>query len=914
MARYQASVRQNIRNLMENLDYLNMNLNYHFISFHHDASYSDDLDKLSLTFGSTNIEGAFSLLKTKVLNLKPDIAIIVFISDGCDDKPKTIEARLNELGGIKDICKSVLFSIAIGSKFPTSMVVDSLRLYFHSASDTLPVVFPIKSLSGCSNAFEGLFHYIKNQNFFENLEFYKATTELDIDERINAIYNNYIVKCIQKKNGKMYKSLLKEALVELENLIHNVQALQPVTDLVKITHLPKCLPSLLMKYNQTINNRLEEKLKETIISVNRLLKTNEYLFDLSDIDKQDLLSFGSNFGRNVTKTVVYQTPQFKSTIETLQKCLQLYSSAEEAQDMDISDSKTNQAEIYMDAKSAILGIGTIRSMERLIEVFPIIGRPIQIQKFDKWELNPYLIEVKAIDVSLRYINSVDLYCLNNYKGVGNCLMPITKNNSRNNVLCNPCGSHLTTYFVSKVPPLKFDNCLHALLASSITYILQSDGEYDEVMDDIFQTYQSVYCGVPTFEGYLELLKTSEFRAALVTVSGSTGTVQKCPHLTKFVLGLFVLIKQGHQFSTETMQEMQDALLVEMAGRGAGILNKIENYCKLETDETIDEIFARISIEETLDMLNLSDAQACAKDIISGIFEQDSNRRRRKSQLFIKPIRFSFDLNVELRYHQFNVNSVGKIFTKLNVLCGNPYLDFQIKDSDRFYTIINHGLQNSSYDRNIINIQIQPLDMSNVLESLTANYHREIEKKFMDYVTKSYVDHSTMIHYITRPFPAEYCKMFNEAYRIDLIEYFGISPETLLPTNACASPNCSHFLKRLSPTRYNQEGLPTLSTELQSHLQNANTIPAHHRIVHDLNDNGNETVENLKMEMKSGDHLKCSDMVTKYLFKLPWVFKTLDDKKLDEAIAFHSKCYSDHESTWTYDKFLDALQTVMKFPR
>ena len=125
MRSFREAVRTAIKSITSmSHDTLDFCYRYHYIGFSGSAVSRDNIDSLPLLSGSTNIESAFKLLNSMIeSSLKTNLTgrfsaspqpsqtssggrikpkyIIVFISDGMDDNPPTINDRLNALKKFK---------------------------------------------------------------------------------------------------------------------------------------------------------------------------------------------------------------------------------------------------------------------------------------------------------------------------------------------------------------------------------------------------------------------------------------------------------------------------------------------------------------------------------------------------------------------------------------------------------------------------------------------------------------------------------------------------------------------------------------------------------------------------------------------------------------------------------------------
>lgn len=226
MGHIRESVQEGIRSLVSRQK--DSSFQFRFISFSSDAFFAERIEDLPIQGGSTNIAAAFQLLNRKIVSSPlPGKYIVVFISDGSDDNNSTIVSRLQAQGGMKDLgIPSVFFTVAVGSGFPTKVVVEALRPSYHSASDDLPLVFPLRDSDQSVFVFEKLAEYMFCRDHFQcSLEMNPRIRIEDIPSYVDGVYNSCTVKCsietdcakaLQHLNAA--KALLVQASTRAEEL------------------------------------------------------------------------------------------------------------------------------------------------------------------------------------------------------------------------------------------------------------------------------------------------------------------------------------------------------------------------------------------------------------------------------------------------------------------------------------------------------------------------------------------------------------------------------------------------------------------------------------------------------------------------------------------------------------------------
>ena len=100
----------------------------HFVPFSAETCHCLTVEHMPEYMNSTNIVPAFGLVREVMAQGPSHEATVVFISDGADNDPPTVAARLREVGGPPpNVTRCALFAVAVGEGFPTGTLVDALR-------------------------------------------------------------------------------------------------------------------------------------------------------------------------------------------------------------------------------------------------------------------------------------------------------------------------------------------------------------------------------------------------------------------------------------------------------------------------------------------------------------------------------------------------------------------------------------------------------------------------------------------------------------------------------------------------------------------------------------------------------------------------------------------------------------------
>jgi len=90
----------------------------------------------------TNIAIGFEAMLKSIRKSPCEHAIVIFVSDGADSQES--QTKRKHLAVLP--CKSTLLTVAVGDGFPTSIVVNELRVKYHTfGGDSIPLVFPLSN-------------------------------------------------------------------------------------------------------------------------------------------------------------------------------------------------------------------------------------------------------------------------------------------------------------------------------------------------------------------------------------------------------------------------------------------------------------------------------------------------------------------------------------------------------------------------------------------------------------------------------------------------------------------------------------------------------------------------------------------------------------------------------------------------
>ena len=747
---------------------------YHFIGFSESAVISNDIDALPFQGSSTDIVSAFNLLKGHAMDNRRTGQgtgqepltkyIIVFVSDGMDNDPSTVNARLSQLGRFTDGKVSVLFAVAVGDGFPTKMVIESLRPNYHNASDCLPMVFPLRCPEETCSVFANLAHYVfKCDHFRETLDFDETSTLEDLQKGVDAVYNYYILKSAQEHDASKSRRLLEMAKFTLHKILKLVDQLDG--------KVAKPLASILLVKNG--KQRCKTLVLDAITKVNAYIDQavkGQLLAKLSDPDKQKALAYGNVAGKHLAKSIKYHSADFAKTVRSLADCLRNYDASQAAADSEVSDGVVTQAEAMLDAQGcADALVESAESLIGLLELLPVVGRLLQVETCSGTQINPFLVRVVSMPTVLQHSNTVDFFTL--FRGAyasrgetANCLLPITRNASPKSLLRLPCGAHLATFLLCRNVELRFATAQLALQAAVVTHCLENHGPgwIDGVLDETYESYRCVYGGhgIATepglgcaFRAYMKVVAGPDFRLALVTSSDALPAECTCEHLTKYVLAVYVLIREGRSFSADELLERMKAAVVETVGRGVAASGQLIDHFSSSPLHGAAELLGRVPRAEALASHTEAGAVRAFEAAVCAAVRADA------PECGLAHLGLPDD--VPGSYFQFSRSALSRIFAALNRLAGNGEVGserFDLPDQADRLALLQRGYVAGSLARNAAPGPAPALDEAFVRSALVQKHVRGVRSGAAAFIRELYGAQQRAVHRVLLPLPPSYIKV------------------------------------------------------------------------------------------------------------------------------------------------------------
>ena len=551
--------------------------------------------------GGTNICSGFKLAHQKIKELNQNSGetdfTILFVSDGDDGDMTTIKKRIGQLPQLEGV-KISLICVGIGSGFPTFVAMD-LREKYHNGLGTIPAVFLVNDYNTeIEQNFLSIKHsYIQKLERIDIsppvLEYPWSTNKTDSIYETSYFLSESDEVTIKGMKFKLKNELTRDDIEELyRSWTQELQLLSIKESVRKQADIASKLMDILMKEYEgrsldnppkTVLERIEarkklsgiDKLKNLIAEVKRM-RDGVSLKDLSAEEAAKRLAIGTQMGKYHNKALQMrglepgQFERFRD--EFINKLKDAKLNPETAQEPSFILFQT-QKEILMES-TLIPALDNINQYE-LIEVFPLVGQTLLINRSASSMINPFTINVLSIPrinkvcdtVSLvSQGNEMEISIGNNEEEKFNAVIPLySKVDSDLKPLIRSQLFHLLMTFncMRNVDTFYFD-AYYGLLANTFIRVLKySDSAWkSEMIDLIYNTWELVYGGIKTFEEGLELLMNKP-REALITEHLTIK--HKCEDVSKAILNLLILSKRG-KITEERAAEIIEYIIIEHVGR------------------------------------------------------------------------------------------------------------------------------------------------------------------------------------------------------------------------------------------------------------------------------------------------------------------------------------------------------------
>jgi hypothetical protein len=297
------SIREELDNVADRLESPSLSFTSHIFS--DKAITGRRLCPMPNLHSGTNIALGFEAMTKSVRASSCEHCIIVFVSDGADSPGN--EAKRNTLQKLP--CRSTLLTVAVGEGFPTSLVVDDLRIKYHTfGGDSIPLVIPLSNKHSSVSEMQEEIKWITSQ--LEEIILARGEVqELSMEELSATLDINVIFsQCKRWYNAVTIKCMSKAAECSLQDKINMVKETRDKFNQAEVLMkkqslcIAKPLPSNLKARRSLF---LLTTLRERINKLLEQLNKGNVLDQLTDMEKQEYLSFGNKAGRFLSTSIRY---------------------------------------------------------------------------------------------------------------------------------------------------------------------------------------------------------------------------------------------------------------------------------------------------------------------------------------------------------------------------------------------------------------------------------------------------------------------------------------------------------------------------------------------------------------------------------------------------------------------------------
>jgi hypothetical protein len=410
-----------------------------------------------------------------------------------------------------------------------------------------------------------------------------------------------------------------------------------------------------------------------------------------------------------------------------------------------------------------------------------------------------------------------------------------------------------TYLSLRNETLYYPDAWMATMASTVTYLLSqpdaaSAGWIQTELGIVQRSFKAVYHNenASRFYMYLALLSSPEdYRQTLVASGDWLPTGISCPHLTKHVFAMWLLIADMRvKFTKETLIERHCSFLVEFFNRAKVGLEWKKQPPLIHENDWTDE---NVPIP--------ADPMACSPYLATALSAYgkalDEALRSVKAVDVLAPPELDMAAVMSARHFQFGVESIGRPFATLARLCGvvdyDP--DFLANSPLRLARLLRIAAMGDNLSRSAT-YPGAPLSEPGFFQLGS----QKALKEFKEAVAESgrsrfkFKFELRMFHTHQGPaktIPATHVETFKARWGVDLGAKLCIR-KCGLSAVACTSPNCPYFLQRLDaadPTAKDGAG-----SKLRLHIGSVSIVPGLHRAVQVLLEEGRFEDEDARVGM------------------------------------------------------------------
>lgn len=675
----------------------------HFVAFAGAGEVGDaaSIDTLRHIGGMTSIPQAFERALSVARKKQPihnfTRVTLVFLSDGADNDMASCMRCLSYLKPMPCPCRF----ICVGFRgFPTSLASGKLFEVFGTANHACePPVLSCDDPDEIEGAFVELCEMIDRPDALPPplvSDVDAAVTLQDLLRVAKRAYNAAIVQSLYWKTVPEVRAFsdCKTILSRVrDELCDHVRCLKSdarfacgPAKLSATLRAPKT-PSLL---DQALSaGDAVQAMQRRVAECLDMASMGQRVAALGDEEKRSLVGFASQFGRLATKTLKYHSVDEARVKGSLVAFLAQYpksacdawlDSATRSKDMgDLS-----LFEVFSDAKG-VLDLVRHHSftLGDFVQKMPLYGYGIRLRELSQGAaMNCWLVEVDDVDLrgltTTQVVQSArldrDSPGALGVLGSPNCLVLVPSQHPGSDTSYLRFAASALMFPTTAV---YFNDAHKSLCAATVTHLLGHLGEFysatsvkgpaHHCLTILRESYRRVYLSDPPFKAYCDRLADDErFRECLVTESPAFEKSLACPHLTKYVFGIWLAAVEGRPWTAEQLRDRLKALLVELFHRaGAGPCWTAPALVKPAAEVVADRLDASVLSRPLAMGPTRSKALGRAMPVLSEPFKP----HKMEPESILQPVELSQESLCRVRFMQFSVWSCKNIFLGLAQLSG-----------------------------------------------------------------------------------------------------------------------------------------------------------------------------------------------------------------------------------------------------
>ena len=405
-----------------------------------------------------------------------------------------------------------------------------------------------------------------------------------------------------------------------------------------------------------------------------------------------------------------------------------------------------------------------------------------------------------------------------------------------------------TFLTTRCPILRDESSIAATVGSLVTHLLECEltPETRKFLAVALDAYRKTYPDDCTTGGslsrYLEVLRTQEFRLCLATdANDKDRKFLKCEHLTKFVLGLFLLTSGSNEDRAMVARELPRyrlALFTELYHR-----MKVPLQFKLgQVGLTAAQWFERqVRLPSPAELVA---AYPCLKEARAALVADFIKSSAKVTladlgcavELHDDTVRQAFST----AHFQFHAEMVDRVMDALGTLAAGtpPAAGFSIFGEPELLVRVLHTAQvKDNAKRSAVLYFDQPATALDTERwggaQAISSFRRDAQQLWDGRLEETFIKGVTVAHAgVPRPFPVTYIDEFYVLYGVDLREELALTRSGLFTTRCCFR-GCPHYLKPLGEPKLNKVAggeKYVMAGPLVRHLQYVGRIPGIHKAV------------------------------------------------------------------------------------